>query len=251
MIPFSAYWKKGGFVMRPSAGFPGGGDGKLLVPLVLLVLLSLFLVGPIGGTVSAQSDYTVRIHAGFPGWDHSFPFIAERFGIWDAYGLKVNFEWGSSTRVTQVLQTNDWDAAYTQVATAITFRERGLPIVIAGATTYGSAVVVARNDLASPRDIRRFGIVKKYDTMHLLTEEQILPSHGVDPSKVEFIPVPPPESGLALQRGEIDAYYLYEPYATQVLQEGQAKLLWDWREVYNNGEIYRNSLVLNENFVNR
>lgn len=193
--------------------------------------------------------YRPRIFAGYPGWDHLMPFLDEDLGIWKAYGIDPVFESGSSQRVTQVLQAGEWDAAYTQIATALTYRVRGLPIVIAAASSYGSATVVARKDLASPQDIKAFGIVRQLDTMHLLAAEHVLPSHGIDPKGVKFIQVPPPEAGIALERADIDAYYVYEPYASQMVQKGQAKLLWDWREVFANGEIYRNALVLNETFI--
>ena len=116
------------------------------------------------------------------------------------------FESGSSQRVSQALQTGAWDAAYTQLATALTYRARGLPIVIAAASSYGSAMVVARKDLASAADIKNFGIVRLQDTMHLLAIEHILPSHGINTKAVRFIQVPPPEAGIALERADIDAY---------------------------------------------
>lgn len=204
-----------------------------------------------GGVATAQAAdaYRPRIFAGYPGWDHLMPFLDQELGIWAAYGLDPIFDSGSSQRVSQVLQTGDWDAAYTQIATALTYRARGLPIVIAAASSYGSATVVARKDLGSAKDITKFGIVRQMDTMHLLAAEHILPAHGIDPKAVRFIQVPPPEAGIALDRADIDAYYVYEPYASQMVAKGQAKLLWDWREVFANGEIYRNALVLNENFI--
>lgn len=216
--------------------------------LILGAALALMSLAFWSGRPQA-AEYRPRVFAGYPGWDHFMPFVAEAFGIWKAYGIEPVFESGSSLRVSQVLQTGEWDAAYTQIATALTYRARGIPLVIAAATSYGSAVVVARPDLESPKDIRRFGIVRQLDSMHLLAAEHILPAHGVDVKQVRFIQVPPPESGLALQRKDIDAYYVYEPYASEVIEKGQARLLWDWREVFNNGEIYRNCLVLHERFV--
>ncbi|OYW33435.1 MAG: hypothetical protein B7Z41_05370 [Rhizobiales bacterium 12-66-7] len=216
----------------------------------LIAALSLCAATLLGAAqASAAEPYRPRIFAGYPGWDHLMPFLDEELGIWKAYGIDPVFDSGSSQRVSQVLQTGEWDAAYTQIATALTYRARGLPIVIAGASSYGSATVVARKDLASEKDIKNFGIVRQLDTMHLLAAEHILPSHGIDPKGVKFIQVPPPEAGIALERKDIDAYYVYEPYASQMIEKGQAKLLWDWREVFANGQIYRNALVLNEDFI--
>ncbi len=217
----------------------------------LLAAFAFGLVASTGASITGAEAqaYRPRVFAGYPGWDHLMPFLDEELGIWKAYGVDPVFESGSSQRVTQVLQAGEWDAAYTQIATAITYRARGLPIVIAAASSYGSATVVARKDLASANDIKKFGIVRQLDTMHLLAAEHVLPAHGIDPKGVKFIQVPPPEAGIALERADIDAYYVYEPYASMMVQKGQAKLLWDWREVYANGEIYRNALVLNENFV--
>jgi ABC-type nitrate/sulfonate/bicarbonate transport system substrate-binding protein len=59
-----------------------------------------------------HGDKPIQINAGSPGWDHSFPFIAEKMGFWKKYGLKVNFLQGSFSRNRQMMSIADYDAGF-------------------------------------------------------------------------------------------------------------------------------------------
>jgi NitT/TauT family transport system substrate-binding protein len=54
-----------------------------------------------------------------------------------------------------------------------------------------------------------------------------LREHGVDPSKVKLVEVGYPNSGQALERGNVDAVFLVEPFTTQVESSLHARVLAD------------------------
>ena len=160
------------------------------------------------------------------------PWMAIAKGIYKHYGLTIDFQAGSYPRAILIVQSGRFDAGYFQVHHAIQFFDRGLPTVIAAATTYGMATVVARPGIKTAEDLRgkKYGVITKFDGMHIIFQEHILPAHGLKPTDMEPMMAPVPEAALALKRGDIAAYYLFEPQATDAVRKG-AKLLWDWREV--------------------
>ena len=56
------------------------------------------------GAANAQ-DYTIKLVAGSPGYDHIQPFMAEQMKFWDKYGLKVELH----RRQLHALEPDDVD----------------------------------------------------------------------------------------------------------------------------------------------
>ena len=63
------------------------------------------------------------------------------------------------------------------------------------------------------------GITSKSAVAHFLER------NGLETSGIEFFPLPPPEHILALQRGDVVASHIYEPFRTQNLQAGRTREL--------------------------
>src|SRR5690606_14081577 len=74
----------------------------------------------------AQDNYNIRLVAGSPGYDHIQPFMAEFKGIWDKYGLNVDFMGGNYQRSNQMMSIGDFDAGYNQMASAIRYNSAGI-----------------------------------------------------------------------------------------------------------------------------
>ncbi len=226
----------------------------------VLVALGL-LLGDSGGAWAAAGDLpplseadkntTVRIWAGGVGWDHGMPYMAAELGIWEKYGLKVDFKFGNPPLAVQVTQTGQFEASYMHNMQVLTFNDKGVPAVVGAATSMGSAAVIASPTINSAEDLKgkKYGVITKFDGMHVLFQEHILPAHGVKPDEMIAVQVPFTEAALTLKRGDIAAYFMWEPIATQAATEGGVKILWDWKETWNNGEFFRNCLVLNKTFV--
>lgn len=61
---------------------------------------------------------------------------------------------------------------------------------------------------------KRIGITSKNAVSHIITQS-LMKDHGVDSSKVTWVPAPLPNMANSLKNGDLDAAYLPEPFITQ------------------------------------
>jgi len=78
--------------------------------------------------------------------------------------------------------------------------------------------MVLAKDVESPEKVKKFGIVagsvSEYSTLLLLKKL------GIDPSAVQMVKSGPPELPALLARGDIDAYFAWEPWPTNGVRQG-------------------------------
>lgn len=203
----------------------------------------------------AQDNYKIRLVAGSPGYDHIQPFMAEFKGIWEKYGLNVDFMGGNYQRSNQMMSIGDFDAGYNQMASAIRYNSAGIDNVIVSASSANCAVIVAAPNVNSWEDLKgkRIGIVTKFDVQYMTLTEHILPRFGLSADDVQLAPVPVPEVASALLTGDVAAAFPFEPYGTNAVSKG-AKLLLPASEMIDkskiNSDMLRNGLVMTKKFVN-
>ena len=215
------------------------------------VMAAAVLISP---ARAQDDDYTIRLVAGSPGYDHIQPFMAELKGFWDKYGLKVEFIGGNYQRSNQMMSIGDFDVGYNQYATAIRYNSAGIPNVIVAASSANCAMIVAAPDVQGWEDIKgkRFGIVTKFDVQYLTLIKHILPRFGLSEDDVQLAAVPVPETASALVTGDVAAAFPFEPYGTNAAAKG-AKILLAPDEIIDKDEIdsdmLRNGLVMNSEFI--
>ena len=223
-----------------------------LAVVALLAAVAPAVIAP--PAVRAQSPRVVKILAGSPGYDHIQPFMAEKLGFWEKYGLKVEFIGGNYVRSNNMMSTGDFDAGYNQMANAIRYNAAGVPIVIAGASSANCAVIIANPSVKSWADLKgkRIGMVTKFDVQWLTLTEHILPRFGLTEKDVNLALVPVPEVASAIVTGDVAAAFPFEPYGTNAVAKG-AKLLLAAKDMIDKSKIasdmLRNGLVLNPKFV--
>jgi hypothetical protein len=83
-----------------------------LAVVALLAALGPAVIAP--PAVRAQSPRVVKILAGSPGYDHIQPFMAEKLGFWEKYGLKVEFIGGNYVRSNNMMSTGTSTPATTR-----------------------------------------------------------------------------------------------------------------------------------------
>lgn len=78
--------------------------------------------------------------------------------------------------------------------------------------------LVLGKDVADPKAIRKFGIVPGSVSEYCagLTVEKL----GLDATKIEFVRSGPPELPALLARGDIDAFFAWEPWPATAVQQG-------------------------------
>ena len=209
----------------------------------------------LAAAVAARAeDYTVRVVAGSPGYDHIQPFMAEFLKIWDKYGLKVTFTGGNYIRSNQQMSIGDFDAGYNQIASAIRYNSAGIPNIIVAPSSANCAIIVANPNIKSWADLKgkRFGIVTKYDMQYMALMKHILPRFGLTEKDIQPAQVPVPEIAAGLLTGDVAAALPFEPYGTNALSKG-AKLLLAANDLMDKSkgfpDLLRNALVLNKKFI--
>jgi ABC-type nitrate/sulfonate/bicarbonate transport system substrate-binding protein len=173
-----------------------------------MLLGGVLAFGLLMSPANAQDDdYTIRLVAGSPGYDHIQPFMAELRGFWEKYDLNVDFIGGNYQRSNQLMSIGDFDVGYNQYATAIRYNSAGIGNVIVAASSANCAQIVAAPDVESWEDVKgqRFGIVTKFDVQYLTLIKHILPRFGltaddVQLSRFRFPRRLPPWSPAMLQR---------------------------------------------------
>jgi NitT/TauT family transport system substrate-binding protein len=93
--------------------------------------------------------------------------------------------------------------------------------VIGQSATYIKLVV--RPGINDVKDLKKLGIVP--GSVSEFSTEQMLVKYGIDPKSVEIIKGGPPEFPALLSRGDVDGYFLWEPWPTNGVKQGGKILL--------------------------
>lgn len=221
---------------------------KRITSLILTALLLLPL------SAAAHEPHVVKLVAGSPGYDHIQPFMAEKLGFWEKYGVKVEFVGGNYVRGNNMMSTGDFDAGYNQFANAIRYNIAGIPNIIVGASSANCAIIIAHPSVKSWADLKgkRIGMVTKFDVQWMTMTEHILPRFGLSTKDVDLALVPVPEVATAIVTGDVAAAFPFEPFGTNALTKG-AKLLLAAKDMVDKSKIQsdmlRNGLVLHRKFM--
>lgn len=203
---------------------------------------------------SAHDNHVVKLLAGAPGYDHIQPFMAEKLGFWERYGVKVEFIGGNYIRSNNMMSTGDFDAGYNQFASAIRYNVAGIPNIIVGSSSANCAIIIASPNVKSWADLKgkRIGMVTKFDVQWMTMTEHILPRFGLSAKDVQLALVPVPEVATAIITGDVAAAFPFEPFGTNALTKG-AKLLLAAKDMVDKSKIesdmLRNGLVLHKKFM--
>lgn len=221
---------------------------KRIARLIALLLTLSPLAAP------AHEPHVVKLVAGAPGYDHIQPFMAEKLGFWEKYGVKVEFVGGNYVRSNNMMSTGDFDAGYNQFANALRYQAAGVPGIIVGASSANCAVIIANPSVKSWADLKgkRIGMVTKFDVQWMTMTEHILPRFGLSEKDVQLALVPVPEVATGILTGDVAAAFPFEPYGTNAIQKG-AKLLLAAKDMIDKSKVQsdmlRNGLVLNQKFI--
>lgn len=197
---------------------------KLLLPLALACST---LLG------SAQAAEPLRIGYVFA-MANAPVLIAERLGYFKDEGLAVEVKpLGDGPVIQQALAAHELDVAYVGTPPVYQWYTRGLKSVILAKVNYGQAAVLAGaqsgiQDLAGLKGHKLAGI-KKGSGMDVLLRGYVLKEHaGLDPDRdLTIVDLPPGNMNAALDRGIVDAAFSWEPFVSQALLRGSARLLLD------------------------
>src|SRR6266849_294863 len=82
---------------------------------------------------------------------------------------------------------------------------------------------VAKSGITDPKQAKKLGVVP--GSVSEFSTEQMLVKFGIDPQSVEMVKAGPPEFPALLVRGDVDGYFLWEPWPANGVKQGGKILL--------------------------
>jgi NitT/TauT family transport system substrate-binding protein len=83
--------------------------------------------------------------------------------------------------------------------------------------------MVVKAGITDPKQLKKLGVVP--GSVSEFSTEQMLIKYGIDPKSVEMVKAGPPEFPALLARGDVDGYFLWEPWPTNGIKQGGKILL--------------------------
>lgn len=229
---------------------------KSRIPLTIFMLF--LATGPARGQ---STRVTVRVGY-FPNVTHSQALVGRARGRFEqALGSDAHIEWkvfNAGPSVIEALFAGALDLAYVGPNPAIAgyVRSKGEALrVIAGATSGGAALVVrTATGIQKPDDFH----AKRIATPQLGNTQDValrawLQAHNLKTREkggdVLVIPIANPDQLTLFLKGEIDAAWAPEPWASRLIQEANARLFVDERDLWPNRQFVTAHLIVRTPFL--
>jgi NitT/TauT family transport system substrate-binding protein len=165
------------------------------------------------------SSELVRIGVGVDSAYTPF-FLADAEGMFEEAGLNVELvQFAVGGEAVDALNTDAVHLAGTSEVTAIGRLPQNdqLRAMLVYQESGDYLKVVLREGLSDVTEAKRFGFVPGLSELSAL---KLMESENIDPASVEMISVGPPEAGPLLQRGDIDAFVMWEPWPANAAEQG-------------------------------
>lgn len=229
----------------------------------LLFIVLLLVTGLLFGCASntSQSKNTKVRLAFFPNITHSQALVGKAGGQFQqGLGADNEIEWkafNAGPAEIEALFAGEVDIGYIGPGPAITgyAKSKGDLQIIAGVTDAG-AILVTRKDLVLHNVSELSGkkiAVPQFGNTQDLSLRNILQTNGLsDTTKggtVEIRQVENPDIKTLLDRGEIDAALVPEPWGSRLVQEVKANVLLDYNQVWRQGKYTTAVVVATTKFV--
>lgn len=219
--------------------------------LVRLFAALLALAPAIGHTEAPQA---VRVGY-FPNITHAAALIGLADSTFQkALGPSVTiktFAFNAGPAAIEALFAGELDVAYVGPNPAINahVRSRGeIGKIVAGACSGGAALVVRKGSgIRSPSELK----FKRIATPQLANTQDVaartwLKRNGI---QAELLPIANADQLTLFQRGQLDAAWAPEPWATRLIREGSGELLLDERTLWENGRFPTAVLLMTTKFL--
>ncbi len=233
-------------------------SGKLMLSLFLFLLMFLAPTSQL----FAQQSSTV-IHVGyFPNITHSQALVGKAKGQFDATlapNAKVDWkQFNAGPSVIEALFAGALDIAYVGPNPAIAgyLRSKGDALrIVAGATSGGAALVVRpAAGIQSAKDFhgKRIATPQLGNTQDVALRAWLLANNLQFREKggdVQVIPIANPDQLTLFLKGEIDAAWAPEPWASRLVHEAGGKIFLDERDLWTNHQFATAVVIVRTEFL--
>ena len=185
----------------------------------------------VAGTAAAQTSAPVRI-----GWVYAMAnapvLIADQQGLFEEQGVEVTLEsFTSGPLIRKGLLEETLDIAYIGVPPIVHWVAKGAKLSILAKVNYGQASLLVRrkSGIEKVSDLRgaRLAGVREKSGMDVLLRGYVLGEIGglapADLAAIETRPVA--EMGAALEAGQYDAAFMWEPFVARLLVRRTARVI--------------------------
>jgi len=226
---------------------------RLLSILTVVIVLVLGLTA-CSSSENADGNSKVRI-AHFPNITHSQALIGRIEGKYqNAFGDSAEIEWktfNAGPSVIEAIFAGEVDIGYIGPGPAINgyVKSSGDLQIIAGATNAGAILVSRKNlkinkieDLSGKRvAIPQFGNTQDLSLRIILRQNGL--KDTAKGGTVEIVQAENPDIKTLLDKGEIDAALVPEPWGSRLINEIGANVVLDYNQVWRDGN-YSTALVI-------
>lgn len=231
---------------------------KIILLFVSVLMLACFTA------CNTASDGANRIRiACFPNITHSQALVGMALGSFeDAMGEECEVKWYSfnaGPSEIEAIFAGEVDIGYIGPLPAVNgYSKSGGDIkIIAGATGAGS-LLVTRRDLVlgdiSELDGKKIAVPQFGNTQDILLRD-LLATVGLKDKNnggtVEILASENPNIKLLLDRGDIDAAFVPEPWGTRLEEEIGANVLLDYNDIYDGGNYTTAVIAVNSKFLEK
>lgn len=214
----------------------------------LLWVICLLMATLSGCSTPEKSDKQIIRIAYFPNITHSQALLGQsKKSFEEAFGDKVEIQWkqfNAGPAEIEAFFASEVDMGYIGPVPAINgyTKSNGELQILAGASN-GGAVLVTRNDLVIS-DIKELSGLKiaipQYGNTQDLTLRALLTENGLksttEGGTVEILQVENPDIKISLDRKQIDAAFVPEPWGARLEVEIGANVALNAEKIYSNGE---------------
>jgi ABC-type nitrate/sulfonate/bicarbonate transport system substrate-binding protein len=167
----------------------------------------------------AATGPTIRIAVGIDAAYAPF-FVADSEGLWRKHGLNVSLvQFGRGGEAVDAIAGGQVQMAGSSDTTTIAQLQQNpaLRALLVYQESGKYLKVVAGSKISSPSQIKKVAVVPGLSELAMT---RYLESKKIDVKSVKFVTADPPEIPALLQKGEVDAYTLWEPWPAKGVELG-------------------------------
>lgn len=175
--------------------------------------------GSNGGTVEKVGSLKFATSLD-PGYAHFV--VATDGGFMEKHGIDASYnQFQDGNSAMDAVLTGDADISGTTELGAVSRLAKGGTLYVAGyGNEYGQLIgMVGNKSIQSPQDLvgKKIGYVPSSGGHYFLA--RYLDHHGIDVEDINLVPIQAPESVAALERGDVDAISLWQPWLGQAVEQ--------------------------------
>lgn len=195
----------------------------------MAVALALSVVIGVTPMASAQTNETIKLGIGV---DAAYVpmYLAKREKLFEKHGVNVELlQFAQGGEGVDAMVAGQIAIASAAEPTTLVRAARADIAVFGIFGQSGTYIKLAvKPDITDPKQLKKLGFVP--GTVSEYSTERMMTKYGIEPKSIEMIKVGPPEAPALLARGDIDGYFMWEPWPTNGVKQGGKILM-------TNGEV--------------